>query len=186
MVTRITEKLHSDGIICLEEVKVVKYGLINIANNLLGLFITLFIGFYFGYLVESFILWLMVLPLRKNAGGFHANTKIGCFLLSTIMLLTSFAYIKYSEWSTILQILVSIVLFVIIFTMAPVENHNKRLSIIEQLVYKKRTRIVLIMDGLLFVISIFLKWKALLTLIMVSLFIVSISLVSGRFKNLKN
>ena len=67
--------LLRDRIISSEEVEVVEYGLENLGSSLLGMFITLLIGYCFGFLRGSFWLWLLIFPLRKNAGGYHAETK---------------------------------------------------------------------------------------------------------------
>ena len=68
-------KLLRDGGISTEEVEIVEYGLENLGSSLIGMSITLIIGYCFDFLLGSFLLWLLIFPLRKNAGGFHAETK---------------------------------------------------------------------------------------------------------------
>lgn len=86
LVSRVTDGLLKDKFISSGEVEMVIYGLENIVNNLLGIMITLVVGFCFKCVMESIVLWLLLFSLRKNAGGFHAETKAGCLFSSTIML----------------------------------------------------------------------------------------------------
>ena len=65
--------LLRDGIISQDEVEIVEYGLENLGSSLLGMSVTLMIGYCFDFLLGSFMLWLLVFPLRKNAGGYHAE-----------------------------------------------------------------------------------------------------------------
>lgn len=81
--------LLRDGIISPDDVEIVEYGLENLGSSLLGMLITLVIGYCFDFLSGSFLLWLLIFPLRKNAGGFHAKTKAGCLLFSSAILLVS-------------------------------------------------------------------------------------------------
>ena len=178
----LTEKFLTDNVISLDEVKIVKDGLESIGSNLLGFLVTLVIGGILGFFSEGFILWILVFPLRKNAGGFHADTKGRCFLISIVVLMLSFALLLYVKIPKIVCLLITTILFLAIFVMAPVGNHNKVLDGLEQKVYKKRTRITLAIEGVLFVSSFILGWETICILIMVGFAIVGISLIAGRIK----
>lgn len=174
--------LLRDGVISLEEVEIVEYGLENLGSSLLGMFITLLIGYCFDFLWGSFLLWLLIFPLRKNAGGYHAETKGRCLLLSAAMLIVSVICFVQIEWLDIGYILVAVCCFAIIFFLAPVENANKYLERVEYLVYRRRTRMILLLEGILFAISITFDWKEVVAAITIAFFIVGVSLVIGRIK----
>ena len=144
--------LLRDNVISSEEVEVVEYGLENFGSSLLGMSITLLIGYCFGFLRGSFLLWLLIFPLRKNAGGYHAETK--------------------SRWF----------FFAIIFLLDPVENDNKRLELVEYRVYRKRARIILLLEGTLFATAVTFKWEELIAVITIVFFIVGMSLIIGKVK----
>lgn len=59
----------------LEESEFVSYGLENFKNDLAGTMMTILIGACFTCMLEGVLLWGLMYPLRKNAGGLHANTK---------------------------------------------------------------------------------------------------------------
>ena len=178
----IAEMLLKDGVISSDEVETVEYGLENLGSSLLGMTITLIIGYCFDFLGGSFLLWMLIFPLRKNAGGFHAKTKGRCLLFSSFILLVSMVCFVWIDWSEASYILTAAFFFAIIFFMAPVENHNKRLDSMEYIVYRKRTRLLLLLEGTLFVAAVFAKWRELITVITIDFFIVGISLVTGRSK----
>lgn len=75
----LTRKLLRDHIISADDYDIVRYGLENIGSNLAGIFIVLAIGGIFGHILDGFVLWLMVFPLRKHAGGYHAKTRAKCY-----------------------------------------------------------------------------------------------------------
>lgn len=185
LIEPLTDKLIKDEVILSDEVEIVKYGLENIGFNILGLAVTLFIGIYFGFFVESFILWLLIFPLRKNSGGYHANTKIGCLLVSSGMLFLFFVLFVRIDWKISTYFLISLITFGIIFWLAPVGNQNKVLDTKEEQVYKKRTRKILILEETIGFLACLNNWETLVALISINFTIVAISLVAGRLKLLQ-
>ena len=174
--------LLRDNVISSEEVEVVEYGLENFGGSLLGMSITLLIGYCFGFLRGSFLLWLLIFPLRKNAGGYHAETKSRCLLYSSAILFVSVICFVQVEWLDLGYILVAGFFFAIIFLLAPVENDNKRLELVEYRVYRKRARIILLLEGTLFATAVTFKWEELIAVITIVFFIVGMSLIIGKVK----
>ncbi len=82
---RLTNMLVSEEIISNEEKEIVRFGLESICGNLVGMVLTMVIGICFKHIGEAVFLWLLLFPLRKNAGGFHASTKTHCFITSIIL-----------------------------------------------------------------------------------------------------
>lgn len=174
--------LLRDEVISPEEVEIVRYGLENLGSSLLGMSVTLIIGHCFDFLWESFLLWLLIFPLRKNAGGFHAETRYRCLLFSSTVLLVSIICFVQISWSMTGYILITTLSFTVIFLMAPVENGNKHLDHDEHRIYRKRTRLILLSEGALFVVAVAFGWEKLVTVITIDFFIVGVSLVTGRVK----
>ncbi|MCM1091393.1 MAG: accessory gene regulator B family protein [Muribaculum sp.] len=174
--------LLRDGIISSDEVEIVEYGLENLGSSMLGMLITLAIGFCFDYLLGSFLLWLLVFPLRKHAGGFHASTKGRCLLFSSAILLVSMVCFVQIGCSGGGYIMIAVFFFLVIFLMAPVENDSKPLDQTEYRVYRKRTRVILSVEAMLFIVAIVFAWKELVVAITIDFFIVGVSLMAGRIK----
>lgn len=171
-----------DGIISQDEVEIVGYGLENLGSSLLGMSVTLMLGYCFDFLLGSFMLWLLVFPLRKNAGGYHAETKTRCLLFSSSMLLLSIICFQQVKWSETVYIWVAVVSFLIVFIMAPVGNNNKHLDPMECKIYRRRTRMILLLEMGLFMAALVFRWKMLIVVVTMVFFIVGASLVAGRIK----
>ena len=159
-----------------------EYGLENFGSSLVGMLITLLIGFSFDFLLGSLLLWMLIFPLRKNAGGFHAETRSSCLLFSTVTLLVSIVCFTQIKWSTTEYLLIALCLFVFIFFMAPIENNNKHLDQIEYKIYQKRTRGILLAEATLLAMALIFNWKIVVIAITTNFFIVSISLFAGKLK----
>lgn len=175
-------KLLKDGIISQDEVEVVEYGLENLGSSLLGMSVTLMLGYCFDFLLGSFMLWLFVFPLRKNAGGYHAETKARCLLFSSAILLLSIICFRQIKWSETVYIWVTAFSFLIVFIMAPIGNDNKHLDQMECKVYRRRTRIILSLEMGLFVAALLFGWEMLIAVVAMAFSIVGVSLVAGRIK----
>lgn len=177
--------LLRDDIISSEEVEIVEYGLENLGSNLLGMLITMAIGYFFSFLPGSVLLWLMIFLLRKNAGGYHASTRGRCMLFSTAVLLVSFVIFVRLSFPEIIYVMTAVFSFAIILFMAPVENENKHLDQMEHRVYRKRTMLILVLEGTLYVMAFFFHWKGLIIVLTMDFFIVAVTLLVGKLKLLR-
>lgn len=84
------------------------------------------------------------------------------------------------------NILITVISAVVIWIMAPVENGNKRLDSVEYRVYRQRTRKILLLEVLLFVLSLTFGWEDLVIVITMVFSIVCVVLVTGKVKMLKD
>lgn len=165
LVERLTDFLEKEEIISDEEKEIVQFGLESLGGNLLGIILTLVVGVCFQQVREALLLWFLLFPLRKNAGGFHAKTKVRCFLSSTVTIIVSMVCIQQIRWTETENILITVISAVVIWIMAPVENGNKRLDSVEYRVYRQRTRKILLLEVLLFVLSLTFGWEDLVIVI---------------------
>lgn len=186
LVERLTDFLEKEEIISDEEKEIVQFGLESLGGNLLGIILTLVVGVCFQQVREALLLWFLLFPLRKNAGGFHAKTKVRCFLSSTVTIIVSMVCIQQIRWTETENLLITVISAVVIWIMAPVENGNKRLDSVEYRVYRQRTRKILLLEVLLFVLSLTFGWEDLVIVITMVFSIVCVVLVTGKVKMLKD
>ena len=104
-------------------------------------------------------LLVVFFPLRKNAGGFHAKTQMGCIFFSIVAL-----FLDYYFWEQIIRIkmicvMVSAICCVSIFVLAPQGSRNKELDITEEKVYRRRVCGILSAEVVVFIISIACDWE---------------------------
>ncbi len=176
------EKLHRDNIICEEEKDIIEYGLDCMVSNLIGISVTVIIGFVFGNFWGAIVLCFMIFPLRKYAGGFHADTKGKCFLLSTgLLCLSCWLFFKLS-WTSFGYGIIICTFGGVIWKLSPVENTNKRLDEVEYQFYKRKSRMILVTESLLFLVSFLLQWTGIQRIVAMSVFIVGTVAVAGKVK----
>lgn len=174
--------LSREGIISDEEKEIVRFGLESLEGNLLGIILVLTIGNCFRRIEEALALWLLLFPLRKNAGGYHADTKIKCFLMSAAMLIVAFFLFAVNEHTMFVYGICAVTAGCVIWVLAPVGNSSKSLDVLEHRVYRKRTRIVLGAEMIIFVLASCFEYKMAIKSVCAAMFIVSISLVLGKMK----
>lgn len=184
--TRVTRKLTEDGIIREEDIDIVEYGFACMVSNFIGIGVTFIMGSVFGDVLEAIILCCMVFSLRKCAGGFHADTRGKCFFLSTGLLLLSCLLFFKLSWTDYNYMIIVCISAGIIWNLSPIENENKRLDETERQVYRRRTRILLVSESLLFILSFLLGWAEMQRIIAMSLFIVGAVVVTGKMKTVRN
>lgn len=68
-----------------ERAEIINYGLQNIIGEIPKIFLLFVIGFLLGVGKLTFLSFLVVLPYRIFAGGFHLKTHIGCIVGTSLM-----------------------------------------------------------------------------------------------------
>lgn len=182
MLEKLIDKLIVNGIITSDEQDIVMYGLQNIELNLIGLLITIIIGIIFGKFHDAVMLWIMMFPLRKNAGGFHAKTKKRCIFISAAMIGFVFVLFNVIELSSNMLLLIGIICGVLIFWMSPVHTINKLLDDKEIYVYKRRTRVILVTETFFLILSYLFNWMILERIVVMTFFIIAIALSTGHIQ----
>lgn len=177
---RITDRFIRDGIILPENAEVVKYGLETLADNMLAFLMTAAVGFFYGSTLSGIVLWMLVFPLRKYAGGYHARTKARCFLISAGMLALAYGLLYRQDCHPGIYFAIAIVSSGYIYRNAPVDNVNKVLDAVERKVYRRRARIVLGVESALFAVAWIAGWRELAAVVVMSFGIVGVSLMAGK------
>lgn len=180
---RLTNIFSQEGIISDEEREIVRFGLESLGGNFVGVVLTLLVGICFKRVGDALLLYLLLFPLRKSAGGFHATTKVRCFITSAVMLDISFILFSAFDHAFVFYWVCAIMFGCIIWILAPVDNPSKRFDIVEQSVYRMRSRVVFGVESIIFVIASCLKWGTVIRSVCMAFFIASVSLLMGILKN---
>ncbi len=183
MTERITDILISNEIIIEENRNLYTYGLQQGLLMILNVATTLGIGIVFNMVWESIVFLLTFVPLRSNAGGYHAKTQLRCYLYSVVMITATLMGIKIIAWTGAVCLIMTLVTGAIIFFLAPVEAANKPLGQVEKAVYKKRTRFSLVLFVFLVMLFCYIGQLVVSICIMMGLFVTSFMLVVGKVSN---
>ena len=76
----ISNTLAENNIIKKEDVAIYKYGILLFLTSALEIGIILILSLFIGNFIETIIFFVAFLPIRVYAGGYHADTKLRCFL----------------------------------------------------------------------------------------------------------
>ena len=121
----------SKDVITEEEEEVCAYGMELIISGIISIALVLIIGLITGNISYAVVCYKKIVVIRLYTGGYHADTHVGCnvcycmaFIISMVLLKAQ-TYIK----SVVAIWLVALAGYLIIVLNAPLEHHNKRLTI---------------------------------------------------------
>lgn len=182
----LTNKLVVWNIIKSEDRELYAYGFWQ-GTILIVNFITVFIiGWLCNMLWQSLIFMLAYGVLRPVAGGYHARTQRNCYIFSILLLLAVLALLHWFPWDAIRGIFIALVATCIVFLLAPIEDENKPLDKIEQLVYKRRSRCISLLLLCITIILMMIGKPETAYCIAVAIMALAGMLVLGKLKNIVN
>lgn len=186
MLLRISEKitgiLVENKIITQESREIYRFGVQQGIMLLLNFFTLLIIGLIYRMIFEVLIFILAYVPLRSYSGGFHAKTHMKCYSISVIIINAVLLIIKYMQISISIYCFLTFLSVLIILVLAPVEDENKVLDNIEVIVYRKKSRTILLFELLCFILFLWVECFTMVKTVSLSLIILGALLLIGKLK----
>lgn len=184
LITKFVDILINNNIIKKEDAEIYSYGFKEMIFLLINTITTIFIGLIFNKVFEVILFMITYIPIRVYAGGYHARTKLGCYIFSVLMLISICYTLKLGLLkSYLLIIILSIISSGVILFLAPAPDKNKLLDEIEIKVYKKRAiRNLIIVLSILCITLIFNKMNVSFC-ICISLLCNGMMLILGKINN---
>ncbi len=180
---KLTGKLIRAGIISETDTDVYVYGFFQLAMMLLNIVTTLFLGILFQLLIPCILLNLSYIPLRINAGGHHADSPMKCYINSTIMIAALLVVIKWLTIHPAVSAVLLVLSGVVIWILAPVEAENNPWEDTEKLIYRRKSRVILGIEIIAFVITLIFTKKWVSETIALGVFTECLMLLVGAVKN---
>lgn len=145
-----------------EEAEIVRYGLemavLKITFFAAALAVSLLINSFWQFII--FISLFSI--LRSYTGGYHAKTRIRCFIQSMLLIIVAVVIINITQKITYIIVPLSVIALAAgaaIWLLAPVDTKNKRLDFDEKVPLRKKTRITLIVEIIIGIASFILNFK---------------------------
>jgi len=182
---RVADSLISIGVVQSEDRGLYEYGIRQGIVLILNVLTIVLIGSVLGMVWQSIFFMLAIIPIRPYAGGYHASSRLACYLLSIPVTVGVLMGIKLIPWSGLVYFSALFCSALVILLLAPIEDSNKPLDELEKKVYKKRARInllVLLFTAILFWI---IDFRQVSIGILMALGVVAILLILGAIKNSK-
>lgn len=133
------DRLAAQGIIREEDVPIYRYGLEAMYSSLLELLSILALAALIGNFWQTVLFFAAFIPLRLYAGGYHASTRLRCFLTSLVVYaaFTIMLEIVPVAWFVPLAFIGGAVSFLIIWLFAPVIHQNHRSGLKHQVRFRR-------------------------------------------------
>ena len=164
---------------------IVRYGLELFLIKTSFSIVMLVIGTLFHSFSECLEFLISFYLIRSSSGGYHADTRLKCFVQSVTTFVAVILIVKAVEAYELLLIPVALVSCFsagVIWLFAPVDNENKRLDEDEFLQFRKKSRIILAVEIAISLIFVFIGWVQLSCAVMLALVVTAILLLLGKIK----
>lgn len=146
------------GSLTKEETEVYTYAYEVLLNQLINIFLSVVIAVCMRDALTVFVFLASYIPLRSYCGGYHAKTHLRCSLLSAglLVLVCIMMRMPNARMDGVLALSAFLLSGVLIFVYAPVESANKPLDDQERGCYRRRGRLVWLLEALVTVLC----WQA--------------------------
>ncbi|MBR2476868.1 MAG: accessory gene regulator B family protein [Clostridia bacterium] len=137
--TYLSKKLAEQGTIKYEDIEVCTYGMETFVFSCFEIFSVLLISLLVKNFFATVIFFVSFVPLRMYAGGYHSETKKGCYMVMLVVYLIFTLSLRFSPKNHIqlIEIIISSFTSFMVLRFAPIVNYKKRVNEIEKKNYKK-------------------------------------------------
>ena len=135
----IAEILYSHDIIQKEDIDICRYGLDVFISSVFEIASILIIAIFAGNFFETVLFFTVFIPLRIYAGGYHADTKLKCYLVSLVVygIFTIIINRLPQELYSTVSLIMTIFSLIMVAVAAPVIHKNKTANKTERKHYRK-------------------------------------------------
>lgn len=156
-----------------DEKEILRYGLELIFLKASFFFVVFALAFVYEKLLETIVFLVLFIPLRSVGGGYHADSRIKCFLMSISMIIIVVFGMKYCQKFEMQALLIIMDLYfsVFIWIKAPIDSENKRLDIEECINFRRKVRMILLFEWILMILAFVFYWKMILFMVQTAIFI---------------
>lgn len=150
--------MKSRGIVGEGEEDVYRFGLECMLLEVIHYSSYFVISVMFRMMIPMLVSALVLIPLRRKPGGFHARTRMGCYLFSctVVAIVCLLNKIIFPLWLCVIVLLVA---NVIVAWFAPVENENRLLDWAERRRFRKQALVILMVANVIIIISGIAGWE---------------------------
>lgn len=188
ILSRITSFLANNDNFDEERLEVIRYGIEILLLKVLFFIASMLLGVLLQSFWECLLFTLSFSAIRSLAGGYHADTRMKCFIQSMCMLMAVLVILKLIQrnlFSCEIVLCLSVIAAVIIWLISPIDTENKRLTNEERKILKIKSRSVLIIETVICVSTYLLNYGKVAYSIMLALIATAVLMIIGGLKNTK-
>lgn len=163
---------------------VLRYGCELILTSIIGLLIMVGLSVLIGHPLAWVFFVMGFAPLRTTAGGYHADSHIRCYTVTSVMFLMGVLTAYEICWNHFTYLAVSLFSALMVGFLAPVEAINKPLSAKRYRLNRNRSLILIFINCVIAVIFAMLELVSEeANMYYAGIFFASTSLIMGKIKN---
>lgn len=183
----IMKKLLDRGFVEDENAEIVRYGLELILMKTIISTVMIAVAIFTESVPEVVVFILAYALLRGCCGGYHAGSRIVCFILSMFLLSAVISAVKLIEGRAAFFTSIGFLCMgvVLILSLAPVDTPNKPFDITERQVFRKRSIIISIAALMIWTVLSLFRLYNLTLIVSAAVFITGLLLAAGRLTNRK-
>lgn len=163
---KITDVLVYNKSIDSEDSDVCSYGLEILISALVNLVMVLILGAIFGKFIQTIVFVICYCSIRQFSGGYHADTHGRCIFTFLCMYLVTVVFITNIKSIDLrfMVMLITILNWLIIYRLVPVEHINNPLNEIEKNKNRGNARVIvsLVLVGILIGLYLYLVYEYIL------------------------
>lgn len=179
---KLTDYIVKKKIISREDKAVYYYGFQMGLDIVFNLLVSVLIAILLHRVMEAILFFLVFIPIRSFAGGFHFEDSIRCFALSVISYAAVLVLAGNLDCEKVPMALVDTGLLLLVRVLYPVQTRNRILDDKEKMHFLKKLRGILLFDLLLVVILMKTENQRLLNTMSLTLALIGVSMVVGKIK----
>lgn len=183
MTKRIIDYLLRHDIIAQQDAAIYVYGLQTLFQSAACYGTILLLALLTHHVIDTLVFWVIFLPIRQYAGGYHCSTPLRCFFLSVVVWAAIMALCRFS-FPPLLCVL-SVLSAAVLWYFAPLPHPNNPLSPKRMQEVTRIIHWIIAGTGILFAILLILQQLHFAALICYILLTCALSLLAARsaFKN---
>lgn len=157
----IANQLGEYGILQEEDIDKCRYGLEIFISSVLEVFSIMMLSIFSKNFVETLLFFGALIPLRIYAGGYHADTKLRCYIISLVVYGIFSLLLKTVSNNVYMTFNIAELLFTLtaVCVAAPVVHHRRNVNDIEIQNYKKISITICAIQSVIILICSFIFKK---------------------------
>ncbi len=155
----IANVLYESKIISEDEISIIRYGIEVFILSVFEVLSIIVISIFAGNFAETLLYFAAFIPLRVYAGGYHADTRIRCYIILVAVYVIFYAVIRFvppHSYIMFLTAAISVAFSVIvIIAFSPIKNHAKKSGYSVRSKYRKISIILLLVQVVAIAVLVF-------------------------------
>ncbi len=165
-----------------DEIAIYRYGLKTLIELLINVFSTLLVMYITGKTIEVLIFMVCFVALRSYTGGFHFNSGVMCYIVSTLIVYGS-TFVNNLHLGSVVGWIILIASVLIIVALSPVDSMNKPLCRDEKVFFRKIALIVTAAECFFILVLQYIFRSSYKDVVIYAVLLVAIFLILGAVEN---